>query len=117
MDSFIKTVHLAIRGLDTIIDENLDNHPLKEQRDLSENYRNVGAGVMGLYDMFIKLGIRYGSDESQTIANHIMATMFREAVFASNDLAAKKGTFPLYDDKLFESSIILNHLHQMKSNY
>lgn len=59
--------------------------------------------------MFIKLGIRYGSDESQTIANHIMATMFREAVFASNELAEKKGAFPLYDDDLFKSSIILNH--------
>lgn len=108
-DAFSKAVKIAIRGLDDVLDENMNNHPLKEQREMAYNYRNVGLGIMGLADCLIKLGITYGSKKSIKAMDDIMNTMFKSAVIASVNLAKDKGTFPKYNSKLLESTIITNH--------
>ena len=36
----------------------------RDRRESVKNWRKIGLGVMGLADMFIKLGIKYGSEES-----------------------------------------------------
>lgn len=108
-DAFSKAVKIAIRGLDDVLDENMNNHPLKEQREMAYNYRNVGLGIMGLADCLIKLGITYGSKKSIEAMDDIMNTMFKSAVIASVNLAKDKGVFPKYNSKLLESTIITNH--------
>ena len=108
-DAFSKAVKIAIRGLDDVLDENMNNHPLKEQREMAYNYRNVGLGIMGLADCLIKLGITYGSKKSIEAMDDIMNTMFKSAVIASVNLAKDKGAFPKYNSKLLESTIITNH--------
>lgn len=106
---FAEAVSIAIEALDNVLDENLDNHPLAEQREMAYNYRNVGLGIMGLHDALIKLGITYGSTESKGKIESIMDIMFRQAVLTSNKLAQEKGAFPKYSDKVLESSIIKYH--------
>ena len=106
---FVKAVKIAVDGLDAVIDENLENHALPEQRQMAEMYRNIGLGVMGLHDCFIKMGMTYGSEESIKFADDIMALMFRSAVIESSHLAKDKGTFPAYNPKLLESDIIKRH--------
>lgn len=106
---FVQTVHIAVRGLDEVIDENLDNHALPEQRLMAKNYRNIGLGIMGLHDALIKMGMTYGSEESIDFTNEIMYLMFRSAVVASSNLAKEKGAFPAYNHKLLDSEIICNH--------
>lgn len=108
-DAFSKAVKIAIRGLDDVLDENMNNHPLKEQREMAYNYRNVGLGIMGLADCLIKLGVTYGSKKSIEAMDDIMNTMFKSAVIASVNLAKDKGAFPKYNSKLLESTIITNH--------
>lgn len=106
---FAEAVSIAIEALDNVLDENLNNHPLVEQREMAYNYRNVGLGIMGLHDALIKLGITYGSTESKGKIDSIMDIMFRQAVLTSNKLAQEKGAFPKYSDKVLESSIIKYH--------
>lgn len=106
---FAEAVSIAIEALDNVLDENLDNHPLVEQREMAYNYRNVGLGIMGLHDALIKLGITYGSTESKGKIDSIMDIMFRQAVLTSNKLAQEKGAFPKYNDKVLESSVIKHH--------
>ena len=102
-------VEVSIVALDTVLDENMDNHPLPEQREMAYNYRNVGLGIMGMHDLFIKLGITYGSKDSIDIMDGIMRRVFRRAVIASSKLAELKGTFPKYKSCVLDSSIIKNH--------
>lgn len=106
---FIKAVEIAVEALDTVLDENMNNHPLKEQRDMAFNYRNIGLGIMGLHDFLIKLGITYGSEESKEIIDTVMRTMFRTAVIKSSELAKEKGKFPKYKEHVLDSEIIKNH--------
>lgn len=104
--AFSEDVRIAVAALDTIIDENLGNHALKEQKEMSYNYRNIGLGYMGLADAMIKMGITYGSEESVAFVRLTTKEMLRQAVFASSQLAVSRGTFPKYDQRIFDSSIL-----------
>jgi len=111
-DAFKNHIYHYIMAMDDIIEENMDRHPLPEQREVAHNYRNIGLGVMGYADMLIKLRMKYGSKEAITFSKTIFRTLFRGAVFASNKLAKERGTFPGYDGRIFDSEIIKNHFSQ-----
>lgn len=108
-DDFAVAIDEGIRALDEIIDENKDNHALEAQKEMSLNYRNVGLGVMGMWDMLCKLNITYGSQDSKCFIDSLMGFMFRRAVIASSRLAKEKGAFPKYSSKLLEAKIFKKH--------
>lgn len=104
---FINAVNVAVEALDTIIDENLDKHALKEQAENSKNYRNIGLGVMGYGTMLFELGLTYGSEKALDFTYDLFATMFETALQKSCDMSIKKGMFPkCKPDKIAQSSIV-----------
>lgn len=115
-DDFADTINITVRAMDQIIDENKDRHALPEQREKVLNYRNLGIGVMGMYDMLCKLNITYGSKESITFMDYVMGFMFETAVIASSHLAKEKGTFPKYTSNLLKSTIIKKHFTEEDLN-
>lgn len=110
-EEFEQAIKIAIRGLDDIIDENLDRIPLEEYRQNSINYRNIGLGVMGYADMLMALGYTYGQHKAKQVTNNLFNFMFRIAVETSNQLAKEKGAFPKWNDKVLESNIIKKHFY------
>lgn len=92
--------------MDDLIDENKNNHALIEQKEASLKWRNVGLGFMGAADMFAMLGITYGSDESIRLLSSLTRDIFKFALFASIDLAKKRGSFPGYSSKVWDSEFI-----------
>lgn len=110
-EEFEQAIKIAIRGLDDIIDENLDRIPLEEYRQNSINYRNIGLGVMGYADMLMALGYTYGQHKAKQFTNDLFNFMFRIAVKTSNQLAKEKGAFPKWSDKVLESNIIKKHFY------
>lgn len=116
-----RDMYIYVRGMDDIVTENSELHALEQQREFSRNYRNIGIGVMGLGDALIKMGIKYGSEESIHWLSDLMKFIFRNAVFASNKLALERGTFPKYDSCIFDSAIIKNafsmeEIRELKKN-
>ena len=110
-------VKIAVKALDNIIDENLKNHAMPEQREMSKNYRNIGLGIMGLADAFAKLGIIYGSEGSISFTSEVMSTMLKQAICGSCELAADLGAFPKYNEKLFDSEIVKSVLSQNEIDF
>ncbi len=108
-EGFRKAVEISVEALDTVLDENMKNHPLKEQRNMAYNYRNVGLGIMGMHDFLIKLGITYGSEDSKITIDNVMDLMFRTAFITSSNLARVKGAFPNYTHKVLSSHIVKKH--------
>lgn len=120
INPFTETAILNLKGLkndifsivtamDDIIDENLSNHALQEQKDQVAKFRNLGIGIMGLHDMFIKLGLVYGSKESIDYLSDLMKFIFRSSVYASVELGQIRGNFPGYDSKVWDANIIKNN--------
>lgn len=95
--SFRSTVRSAVRALNDVLDEGLPLHPLKEQRDSVRDWRQIGLGIMGLADCLIKMGVRYGSQESILICNQIGFAMANEAILESSVLSLESlAPYPLY---------------------
>ncbi len=106
-DKFSELVRHGVIYLNEVLDENMDLHPLEQQREMSRDLRQIGLGIMGVADMFIKLGIRYGSSESLSLIHQIGRTMVNEALRQSALLAEKDGPFPKYKKEAIEKSPFL----------
>lgn len=108
IESFAHDIYYIVEAMDDIVQENLPNHALDEQRDVATRFRNLGIGVMGIQDMLIKLGLVYGSEKSLVSLNKIMKFVAQEAVLASAKLAETRGAFPEYSDAIFKSKFFKN---------
>lgn len=107
-DRFTQMVHNGVIYLNEILDENMNLHPLEQQRELSRQLRQIGLGIMGVADMFIMMGIRYGSNESLKLIDEIGHTLVNEALRQSALLAKEDGPFPRYRaEKVLKSPFLL----------
>jgi ribonucleoside-diphosphate reductase alpha chain len=95
-------VKVAVRFLDNVID--ISNYPLEPQRQEAMSKRRIGLGVTGLADALIFCGLKYGSSEARALAASWMKAIQNAAYMASAELAAEKGTFPLFDAQRFLKS-------------
>ena len=95
-ENFGQIVRDGVIYLNEVLDENMNLHPLPQQREMSKNLRQIGLGIMGLADLFIKLGVKYGSKESIELVHQIGKVFVNEALRQSALLAKAQGTFPLY---------------------
>lgn len=106
---FSEAVEQCVIALNEVLDEGLELHPLEIQRESVRKYRQIGLGVMGIADMFIKLNIKYGSKESLELSDKIGSMMANIALQTSALLAKKLGTFDACDrEKILESEYINN---------
>jgi ribonucleoside-diphosphate reductase alpha chain len=90
----------AIRMLDNVID--ISRYPLPEQEAEAKAKRRIGLGITGLADALLFCGAAYGSSDAVALTRQWLGTIKREAYRASADLAAEKGSFPLYDKCMLE---------------
>ncbi len=109
-DKFGEIVREGVIYLNEILDENMTLHPLKQQREMSEKLRQIGLGIMGAADMFIKLRVKYGSEESIEIIHKIGKIMINEALRQSALLAKEEGAFPDYKrDAVLKSPFLISN--------
>ena len=97
-----------VSEMDKVLEENASRHALPEQKEMALKYRNIGIGIMGLADMFVKMGIKYGSPDSIGIATTLMRFIFRTSIKISAANGKIYGNFPGYDPKVWDSTIIRN---------
>ena len=103
-EGFRKAVDTAVRALNEVLDEGLELHPLQEQRDSVRDWRQIGLGIFGLADMFIKMGVKYGCETSKRISLNIGDLLINQALRSSARLAKEQGIYPKYKEKaIFES--------------
>ena len=89
-----KTVEVAVRGLDNVIDLNF--YPTKEAENSNIKNRPVGLGIMGTHDMLHKLGIIYDSQEAVDLCDRVQEFISLHAIKTSSLLAKEKGTYPAF---------------------
>lgn len=103
-----KVTRWSVRFLDNVIDKTPYHFEENERNQKLE--RRIGLGTMGLAELMIKLGIRYGSAESLVFLDKLYAFMARESYLASTEIAAEKGSFQAFDAELYIQSGFMKHL-------
>lgn len=112
-DDFNRTIKIAVKALNDVLDEGLERHPLTEQRKTVRDWRQIGLGIMGLADMLIKLEIEYGSPDSITLCDAIGYSMARNAIVASARVAKDKGCYDRYSqDTVVSSPFFTEHIKE-----
>lgn len=101
-DELEQTARFATRFLDNVIDNTPYFFEPNRQQQMSE--RRVGLNNMGLAELLIRLGIRYGSDESVQFIDKLYGFLARVVYETSTELAQEKGAFPKFDAKKFLQS-------------
>ncbi len=87
-------VPVAVRMLDNVID--VSRFPLASQEKEAKAKRRIGLGVTGLADALLLCGVRYGSRRAVELTRAWLSAVQRLSYLASADIAAEKGSFPLY---------------------
>jgi ribonucleoside-diphosphate reductase alpha chain len=95
-----KTVEIAVRFLDNIID--INKFPLSKIETISKKTRKIGLGCMGFADMLMALGIPYDSDEALNVVENVMCAIHKKAHKTSSQLAVERGSFPAYEGSVFD---------------
>ncbi len=103
-----KTIHVAIRFMDNVIDKT--PYAFEENKKAQMAVRRVGLGTMGLADFFIKMKVRYGSDKSIEIAERVYKFIRDEAYRSSVAISSEKGPFPKFDREKFLNGIFVSRL-------
>ena len=111
LEALTEMAKVAVRFQDNVIDASY--YPLPENEEWAKKERRVGLGVMGLADMLIKMGLRYGSDESLQVADDVFRTIRDAAYTASCDLAEEKGAFPTFDVEGYMQSAFVQRLPEV----
>jgi len=101
-DMYKKDVATYSRMLDNVCD--LTELPLPSYSWAVQNLRQFGMGVNGLGSTLIMLGIPYNSPQAVEFITEIKKLKENITMQASALLAEEKGTFALYDWKLFSET-------------
>lgn len=98
----------VVRLMDRVVD--IARYPLHEQEQEALSKRRMGLGITGAANAIEALGHPYGSREFISALGAIMRLIRDSAYGASSDLAAEKGSFPLYDREKYLSSRFIQTL-------
>ncbi len=87
-----EVVRLVVGFLDRVIDINY--YPTGESASSNRRWRPVGLGLMGLQDVFFKLGLAFDSAEARNLSGRISEEIYFNALWASTELAEADGAHP-----------------------
>ncbi|MEQ8672251.1 MAG: adenosylcobalamin-dependent ribonucleoside-diphosphate reductase [Aggregatilineales bacterium] len=104
-DDLRQTIRYATRFLDNVIDST--PYFFEENAKMQGDERRVGLGTMGIAELMVRVGIRYGSPESVDFIDKVYGLITTESYSTSADLAKEKGAFPKFDaEKFLESGFM-----------
>ena len=91
MEEFERIAKLGTHFLDNVV--TMSDFPLEQLDEVIDSHRKVGLGLMGYAQMLMQLGVPYGNEVSQEIAEEIQRLITKWSVEKSNELAQERGEF------------------------
>ncbi|MCU4740227.1 adenosylcobalamin-dependent ribonucleoside-diphosphate reductase [Halobacteria archaeon AArc-m2/3/4] len=96
-----RRIDLGTRFLENVV--TMSDFPVDEIEKKVREMRKIGLGVMGLAQLYIQLGIRYGSDEGNEVARQLMRHINHGSKATSCELAEERGVFDEWDKSKYAS--------------
>ncbi len=104
------TVRNGMRFQDAVIDATY--YPFEANRINQMKERRVGLGIMGLHDLLLYCGMRYGSEESVQFIDVMMGLIAEWCYLESVELAKENGPFPAFERDKFMQSGYMQHMNE-----
>ena len=104
IDKLKRTISIAMRMLDNVIDINF--YAVVKARNANLKHRPVGLGIMGFQDCLHQLGIPYASNKAVEFADRSMEAVAYQAYWASTELAEERGCYSTYKGSLWDRGIL-----------
>jgi ribonucleoside-diphosphate reductase alpha chain len=98
-DEFDYRIEYGTRFLENVV--TMSDFPVEKIEQKVRDMRKIGLGVMGLAQLYIQLGVRYGSEEGNEIAKQLMTHINHESKWASHELAEARGSFNDWEDSKY----------------
>ena len=99
-----RTVSIAMRMLDNVIDYNYYSVPTARAANL--RHRPVGLGIMGFQDALYRLRLPYATQDAVQFADESMEAVSYCAIKASTDLARERGSYPSFEGSLWSKGVL-----------
>ena len=99
-----RTVSLAMRMLDNVIDYNY--YTVDRARRSNLQHRPVGLGIMGFQDALQAQRIPYSSEQAVQFADRSMEAISYYAIDASARLAEERGAYPSFKGSLWDRGVL-----------
>ncbi|WP_122088077.1 adenosylcobalamin-dependent ribonucleoside-diphosphate reductase [Halalkalicoccus subterraneus] len=96
---FERRIELGTRFLENVV--TMSDFPVPEIEQKVREMRKIGLGVMGLAQLYIQLGVRYGSEEGNEIASQLMTRINHGSKRTSHELAGERGSFEDWADSKY----------------
>ena len=90
-EEFDERIEYGTRFLENVV--TMSDFPVPEIEEKVRDMRKIGLGVMGLAQLYVQLGIKYGSDEGNEVASQLMTNINHGAKATSHELARERGSF------------------------
>jgi ribonucleoside-diphosphate reductase alpha chain len=103
-DKLRRTVRIAMRMLDNVIDINY--YAVDKAHNSNMRHRPVGLGIMGFQDCLHRMRVPYASQEAVEFADRSMEMVAYAAYWASTDLAEERGRYPSFAGSLWDKGIL-----------
>jgi len=103
-DKLKRTVRIAMRMLDNVIDINY--YAVSKAENANLRHRPVGMGIMGFQDCLHRMRTPYASQEAVEFADRSMEAVCYYAYWASSELAQERGRYSSYEGSLWDRGIL-----------
>jgi ribonucleoside-diphosphate reductase alpha chain len=97
-----RSVEESTHFLDNVVTANAYVPAVPQLREAALNARRIGLGIMGLGDMFYRVGVRYGSAEGQALAGLIFEFIRFHCMRTSMVLARQRGSFLAIEGSIYD---------------
>jgi ribonucleoside-diphosphate reductase alpha chain len=94
-----RRIDYGTRFLENVV--TMSDFPVEEISETVREMRKIGLGVMGLAQLYIQLGVKYGSEEGNASARTLMRHINHGSKATSHELAEQRGVFEEWENSKY----------------
>ncbi|OAQ54568.1 ribonucleoside-diphosphate reductase [Natrinema mahii] len=94
-EEFDRRIEMGTRFLENVV--TMSDFPVEKIEQKVREMRKIGLGIMGLAQLYVQLGMEYGSETSNEVARQLMRHINHGSKWASHELAEERGSFDEWD--------------------
>ena len=96
---FDERIDYGTRFLENVV--TMSDFPVEKIEQKVRDMRKIGLGIMGLAQLYIQLGVQYGTEEGNEVARQLMTHINHQSKQSSHKLAEERGVFNDWEESKY----------------